>query len=120
MKSPLHRAQELELRSKAYGFYWQRLDQLVEQAESECQEIAEAYESGDRVHLEEELGDLILAASSLAVFCGFNPHDVLEKASDKYERRFNKLKDLAQQDGKETLAGEDFEVLKHYWKEAKK
>lgn len=36
--------------------------QIIEQVQSECREVQEAWKEGNRAHLQEEIGDLIQAA----------------------------------------------------------
>lgn len=111
---------ELEEESKAFGFYWENLHQILEQIISECKEVEEAYSHQNYSHCEEEIGDLIHAAISLAFFCGFNPQKSLEVSFEKYKNRFNRVKELVEQDGLQNLTNQPMEVLMRYWKKAKK
>lgn len=54
--------------AKEFGFYWENFSQLIEQIQSECVEIQEAWDKKDIDHLQEEVGDLIQAAISLSIF----------------------------------------------------
>jgi len=108
-----------EKQAQAFGFYWEQLDQLIEQITSECREIEEAYDSGDRLHLEEEVGDLLQATISLAIFCKISPSQALQKSCDKFQRRFERLVALAKADGHTTLHGHAFSSLLQYWERAK-
>lgn len=116
----LQRVEELERISREFGFYWERIDQLIEQIRSECVEVQEAWENNDRTHLQEEVGDLIMATVSLAIFCELDPRETLRKSIEKYDRRFTKLVELAKKDGHENLAGQPFDVLNDFWIRAKK
>lgn len=116
----LKKAEELEIESKDFGFRWDHIDQLMDQIQSECAEVKEAYEKGHKVHLQEEVGDLIHAAVSLAVFCDLDPRETFEESIVKYEKRFRKVIELAQKDGHATLKGHSFDRLMDYWKKAKK
>lgn len=116
----LKRVEEQELTCKDFGFYWETLDQLIDQITSECKEIKEAFEKGDEVHLQEEVGDLLQAAISLAVFCKLDPHQTLQNSIDKFQRRYEAVVAFAKQDGLSSLANRDFATLMHYWNLAKK
>jgi len=116
---PLAKAKELELESKNFGFYWENIDQIIDQVTSECREVVEAYNSGDKEHLEEEVGDLVHAAISLTVYCGFDPKKTLQKSVAKYEKRYRSVVEFAKNDGYETLQGMDFDTLMKYWNKAK-
>lgn len=113
------RIEEQELTAKQYGFYWERIDQLLEQIKSECDEVEESSKKNDRAHLQEEVGDLLNAAVSLAIFCNFDPGETLHKSAEKFQRRYDDLVRLAKLDGHENLHQQPFEVLLHYWKQAK-
>lgn len=115
----LKRAETQERIAKDFGFYWESLDQLIEQIQSECQEIKEAWEKNDRNHLKEEVGDLLLAGISLAIFCRLDPHDTLKQSIEKFQIRYDKLVSLVHQEGLESLKGQSLEVLLNYWKKAK-
>ena len=67
----LKRAEGQELSARQFGFYWKTLDQVINQVRSECAEVLEAYQSGDRVHLQGGGGDLLHAALAVCVFFGF-------------------------------------------------
>jgi len=60
---------QVEADSLEFGFYWETLDQLIDQIKDECREVKEAHEHGNQTHLKEEIGDLISAAISLSIFC---------------------------------------------------
>jgi uncharacterized protein YabN with tetrapyrrole methylase and pyrophosphatase domain len=116
----LKKVEEQEIAAKDFGFYWENFEQLIEQVQSECKEVQEAFGNNDRVHLEEEVGDLIQAAIALAVFLEIDPHDALKKGIDKFQKRYDAVVEFAQEDGHKTLHEQPFEVLMHYWNRAKK
>jgi uncharacterized protein YabN with tetrapyrrole methylase and pyrophosphatase domain len=115
----LKEVEKQEKIARQFGFYWEHFSQLIEQIQSECREIEEAWQKKDRAHLQEEIGDLMQATASLAVFCAFDPHETLLKATEKFQKRYNKLVELALQDGHADLQHQSFEVLTDYWKKAK-
>ncbi len=109
-----------EREALAFGFYWENIDQLIDQICSECAEIRESWEKGDSVHLQEEIGDLLHAAVCLAIFCKMDPHETLKKNIDKFQKRYDRVVALVKQEGREHLLGESLEILMHYWNRAKK
>lgn len=115
-ESLLKRVEIQELAARRFGFYWEQIDQLIEQIQSECLEVKEALEHGDRKHLQEEIGDLIQAAVSVAVFCDLDPEETLAKSIEKFQNRYDKLVALAKADGHDHLRGHTFEQMMHYWK----
>ena len=110
---------EQEKQAREFGFYWESLEQLVEQIQSECAEIQDAANRQDASHLQEEVGDLILAAISLAIFCNVDPHKALQDSSCKFQKRYDAMVNLVKLDGREHLKAQATQVLLHYWKRAK-
>lgn len=116
----LKRIEEQELEAREYGFYWDHIDQLLSQIQSESKEIKEAWEKGDRRHLQEEIGDLLQAATSLAIFCNLDLHDTLLQSIEKFQKRYEHVVALAKKDGHTHLRNQSYEVLMDYWIRAKK
>ncbi len=110
---------EHEEKAKAFGFCWDNIDQLLEQIHSECNEVKQAWLRGDVTSLEEEIGDLITATVSLAIFCNFNPQETLAKNNQKFQKRYDTVVSLVQADGLENLQGQPLSVLLSYWQKAK-
>ena len=119
-KCLLKQVEDQEIAAKQFGFYWENIQQLIEQIQSECVEVQEAWEKNDRTHLQEEVGDLIQAAISLAVFCQLDPHETLRKSIEKFQKRYAAIVKFAQEDGYAHLHQQPFELLMHYWNRAKK
>lgn len=115
----LKRIEEQEKIARKFGFYWEHINQLIEQIQAECIEVQEAWQTNDRTHLQEEIGDLLQVAVSLAVFCDLDPHETLLKSIEKFQKRYNTVVELAQRDGHTHLQQQPFEVLLSYWKRAK-
>lgn len=109
-----------ELAAKNVGFYWESLQQIIQQIHSECAEISQAFEQDDRMHLQEEVGDLLQAAIGLSVFCELNTHETLQKSIQKFQKRFDAMIELARRDGLETLHNQTSQTLLSYWDRAKK
>lgn len=118
----LEKLTHLEKEAENFGFKWENPHQIMLQIQSECVEINEhldATESENKVRLQEEIGDLLHAVFSLCVFCKFDPEETLTKSLDKFERRFNAVKILAQEEGLETLNDMSFDKLMWFWNKAK-
>lgn len=115
----LKQVENQELVAKEFGFYWGHFSQLIEQIQSECKEIQEAWEKDDRQHLQEEVGDLIQATISLAIFCKLDPRETLLKSISKFQRRYEMVVELARMEGYDNLQNQTPEVLMDYWKRAK-
>lgn len=120
MNEVFKKVEEQEKAAKAFGFYWENIDQLLEQIHSECVEVKEAYEKKHKEHLEEEIGDMLQAAMSLAIFCEIDAEKALFKSIDKFQQRYQTLVNLTKKDGLKHLHQQPVEVLMNYWTEAKK
>jgi len=115
----LKQVEKQEQEAEKFGFYWESFQQLIEQIQSECVEIQEAWDKKNTQHLQEEIGDLIQAAISLAIFCRLDPQETLLKSIEKFQQRYDRVVQMAQNDGHKTLHQQSFEVLMHYWNQAK-
>ena len=116
----------LEKDAEMFGFRWETREQIMAQIESECQEIREHLQAGDsdvtqtnQPALNEEIGDLLHAVFSLCVYCKFDPRDTMKNTLDKFERRLNAVKSIANEQGINHLNGYSFEELMRFWNSAK-
>ncbi len=105
--------------ARDFGFVWDNIDQILEQIQSECLEVKHAWLRGDQKNLEEEIGDLINATISLAIFCDLNPTETLAKNNKKFHKRYQTVVSLVQSDGLDDLKGQPLSVLLNYWQKAK-
>ena len=62
----------------------------------------------------------IHAVFSLCIFCEFDAKETLTKSVDKFERRLNVVKAIAQENKITTLNGYAFYELMQFWDQAKK
>lgn len=115
----LKEVEKQEIVAKKFGFYWENLSQLIEQVQNECIEIQEAWDKEDVAHLQEEVGDLIQAAISLAIFCKLDPRETLLRSIEKFQRRYDVVVQLARSEGHDNLHQQPFEILMDYWERAK-
>jgi len=119
----LEKVLALENEASAFGFQWETTDQIMAQIQSECVEINEhlTHEKGNanQIALQEEIGDLLHAVFSLCFFCKLSPQETLIKTLDKFERRLNAVKVIAQEQGHTTLNGYPFDELMVIWQQAK-
>jgi uncharacterized protein YabN with tetrapyrrole methylase and pyrophosphatase domain len=108
-----------EIAAKNFGFYWEGDHQILEQIRSECLEIEEAWQQQDRANLQEEVGDLLQAAISLAVFYGLDPTETLKKSTQKFQQRFDLLVKLAQEEGYQDFHQQPIKLQLAYWDRVK-
>ena len=113
----------LEKDAEQFGFKWDNTQQIMAQIKSECDEIDEHLShitDDNKPKLQEEIGDLLHAVFSLCVFCELDATDTLTRSVDKFERRLNTVKAIAQEKGIATLNGYAFDELMKFWDQAKK
>ena len=117
---PLDKLIAIETDARAFGFDWPNAMSIVEQAESECDEIREALdEKQSAERLQEEIGDLLHTAISLCLFAGFDPNATLTKVNQKFGTRMHALKMIAKEKGYDQLHNQSFEFMLQLWDEAK-
>lgn len=111
---------QLECEASDFGFRWENTTQIMDQIQSECSEIKDHLNDfSNPEELQNEIGDLLHAVFSLCVFCNFDPKQTLEKSVNKFERRFNAVKQLAAEKGLDSLNGHAFAELMTFWDKAK-
>ena len=120
MSNIIQQLEELEANACDFGLKWETPQQIIDQIKSECEEIeAHLPDTTDRDALQMEIGDLIHAAFSLCVFCGFDANDTLSMATDKFAKRLQAMKAIANENGREVLTGLSFDELMGIWQQAK-
>ena len=114
----LWRAEKMKKKAAKAGFDWRDISGALDKLSEELGELKAAAlnEEGDPV---EELGDLLLAAVSVARFLDADPETALHAACDKFTARFRKTEELAGSSGQkmDELSEQELTAL---WKEAKK
>jgi tetrapyrrole methylase family protein/MazG family protein len=116
----LLRAQRLGEKAEHAGFDWADAAGVVGKLGEEVAEIASALESGKgNEAVARELGDLLLAATSLARHVGASAEDVLNEAAERFARRFRHMERRLAGSGRELrdLSAEEQDSL---WQEAKR
>lgn len=109
-------AQKISKKAVKTGFEWPSEESLYECIMSEFNEFKQAKAEGDKVHMEEEFGDILFATVNLARWNKIDAEQALLKANKKFEMRFRKMEELAQKPLNE-YSFEEFDAL---WRQAKK
>jgi len=109
-------AQKMSKRAVKQGFEWACEDDLYNCIKSEYEEFKQAKSEGDRLHMEEEFGDILFATVNLARWNKIDAEQALLKANKKFEMRFRKMEELAVKPLNEYTL-EEYDML---WKQAKK
>lgn len=109
-------AQKISKRAVKTGFEWPNEESLYDCIKSEFEEFKEAKQEGDKVHMEEEMGDIFFAVVNLARWNKIDAEQALLKANKKFEKRFRKMEELAVK----PLNDYSFAEFDALWKQAKK
>lgn len=95
----LRRAQKVQKRAAQVGFDWANWQQVVPKVHEELDEVAEAVANQEPfTRIEEEMGDVLLAASNMARMLGVDAENALRLSSRKFERRFERVETLLAQE----------------------
>jgi len=100
------------------GFDWQHAADVMDKVKEEIGEIETEIQNGDKEQLENEIGDVLFAISSLARKFDINPEQALNKTLQKFQRRFNHIENKVAESGK-GFTHFTLDQLEAWWQEAK-
>jgi ATP diphosphatase len=113
----LLRAGKLSRRAARIGFDWPDAHGVIAKIDEEVAEIKAELDAGaGKDRFEDEIGDLLFAAASLARKLDIEPETALRRATAKFERRFRRIERLAAERG----IGHDLARLEALWQEIKR
>lgn len=115
----LLRAEKVKKRARRVGFDWHTTEGVLQKLKEETREVEDAAAEKDAAHLEEECGDLLLAAACVVSQLGVHPELALKAGVDKFIRRFAAMEELAKKEGKELSAEISDEEYDRLWNAAK-
>lgn len=114
----LMRAEKVQKRAARVGFDWPNLAGVLEKIREEVREVEMELNSGDLARLEEEIGDLLFSVANLARKAELDCELLLQRATDKFARRFRKMETTLAERGR-TVAEMDATELDAVWNDAK-
>lgn len=101
------------------GFDWKDSSDVFDKIEEEIKELKEEIKDNKQANIENELGDLLFAISSLSRKLEINPELALKKALNKFTMRFEKLEtEIRADNGK--FDDYSLEQLEEIWQKVKK
>ena len=109
----LLRSRRLQSKAQSTGFKWKKQESILEKVEEEFREVKAAIKSKNKKNISEELGDLMFALVTLAYHNNINAEDSVQKANDKFIKRFKKIE-------KSLVPGMSEKDMMALWKKAKK
>jgi tetrapyrrole methylase family protein/MazG family protein/ATP diphosphatase len=115
----LLRARKLISRASRAGFAWPEVEDAADKVAEEIAELRVEIATGDRARLEEELGDVLFAAASLAQRLDLDAESALRGASARFEDRLRRVESALAREER-TLAEADPAELQSRFREAKR
>ena len=113
----LMRAQKAQKKVARVNFDWTDLKDVIAKVDEELGETKEAIRTSSGI--DDEIGDLLFAVVNLARKCNIDAESALQKATDKFRKRFNQVEDELSKRGKK-LGEVDLAELDGIWEEIKK
>ena len=114
----LMRSTKTQEKAKKAGFDWDNIDDVFAKLDEEILELKNAYKSGVKKDIEDELGDVLFSTVNLSRFLDCDAEEALTSSCDKFISRYTKVENLAKERGinmKET----SLEELDKLWEEVK-
>ena len=87
----LTRAQRLQEKGSLVGFDWDNIEPIWDKLYEEIEELKQAYATGGKVEIEEEVGDVIFTIVNISRFMGIPAEDMLRKSNEKFIQRFKNI-----------------------------
>ncbi len=115
----LLRSAKVQKRAADVGFDWSDISGPIAKVAEETSEFINADRIADRAAMQEELGDLFFSVVNVSRLAGFDPEETLNKATDKFIKRFEMLEKRAAADGRD-LNDLSLAELDALWNEVKK
>lgn len=114
----LQRAYKIGKRTERMQFDWDDAEGVMLKVEEEFEELREAIEEGSDKAISHELGDVLFSLAQLGRHLDMEPEQILRRANQRFEGRFNKMVEIAGSENKDwgALTLEEKEA---YWQKAK-
>ncbi len=114
----LVQAQRLGEKATRVGFDWASATAVFEKVTEEYKELEAELASTHTAHQEHELGDLLLALTSLARHLGLDAESALRKANSRFNKRFRYIEEQLAH-SREDIYQTSLTRLEELWQEAK-
>lgn len=112
---PLIAGMKISKKAAASGFEWENVEGVWSKFDEELGEFKEALEEDDKIHQQEELGDLLFTIINIARWYDLNPFDGLQGTN----RRFIQRLEIMEQFAPRPLTDYDITKLESLWQQAK-
>jgi len=116
--SAIYRARQIQQQAAELGFDWPDIAPVFDKLEEELAELKQAFASGDKHAIEDELGDLMFVCVNLGRHARVNAEMSLRRTNRKFERRFAYVQQQMGAAGIDMDRGQ-LEQMERFWQEAK-
>ena len=116
--SPIYQARQLQQDAADLGFDWPDIQPVFDKLDEELAELRQAWASGDRDAIADELGDLLFVCVNVARHARINAEMSLRRTNQKFQRRFDYVLERMREAGIEMEQGQ-LEQMEVFWQEAK-
>ena len=87
----LTRAQRLQEKASLVGLDWDNIEPVWDKLYEEIEELKQAKATGEKIEIEEEIGDVLFTVVNIARFLDIPAEDMLRKSNEKFIQRFKKI-----------------------------
>jgi XTP/dITP diphosphohydrolase len=112
---PLMAGMKISQKAAGAGFEWENVEGVWDKFEEELGEFKEALLTANKVHQQEELGDLLFTVINIARWYDLNPFDALQGTNNRFIERLTMMEKSASR----PLTDYDINELEYLWQQAK-
>ena len=115
----LIKAYRMQEKAANVGFDWEKKENVWAKVKEEITEVEAEMQSGNKVAMEKEFGDLLFSLVNASRLYGINPDNALEQTNNKFRNRFGYVEQNTIKQGR-NLRDMSLEEMDALWNEAKK
>jgi len=116
--SAMYRARQIQKDAAGFGFDWPDIYPVFDKLEEELAELKQAFRSGDKAAISDELGDLLFVCINVARHAKVNAEMSLRNTNQKFLRRFAYVQQQMKAAGIE-MDQRQLEAMEQFWQESK-
>lgn len=114
----LQRAYKIGKRTEKLQFDWNDIEGVMLKVDEEFAELREALDLDSDKEIQHELGDVLFSLAQLGRHLEMEPEQILRRANQRFEERFDKMVEIATTEGKD-WGSLTLEEKESYWQKAK-
>jgi len=118
VNSAIYRARQIQQHAAVFGFDWPDIGPVFDKLEEELAELKQAFATGDKDAISDELGDLMFVCVNLARHARVNAEMSLRQTNRKFQRRFAYVQQQMSAAGIE-MNQRQLEQMERFWQESK-